>query len=130
MTQVDLQAIASRRVVYTMAGVEHVQVVRDRTYEASDGTRQLMDIYYPPVVTASMRTPAVLIVTGYSDAGVHRIFGRYAKDVGSNVSWAELIAASGMIAVTYVNREPVDDAGRVLRHLHEGAASLGIDRDR
>ncbi|HVK68753.1 MAG TPA: hypothetical protein VM694_30050 [Polyangium sp.] len=49
--------------------------------------------------------------------------------MASYVSWARLVAASGMIAVTYANREPADVA-LVMRHLRAHGATLGIDPDR
>jgi acetyl esterase/lipase len=45
------------------------------------------------------------------------------------VSWARLIAASGMVAVSYVNHEP-RDVHDVLEHVRQNAATLGIDPDR
>jgi hypothetical protein len=129
-TEVDLQAIASRRVVYRIPAMERVTVRRDTTYRAHDGSVQPIDLYYPPEVSAGSLTPAVAIITGYPDAGIHRIFGRFAKDLGSNASWAELIAASGLIAITYVNVDPVADAAGVLEHIREHAAAIGVDRDR
>ena len=125
---VDLRAIAERRVVYRMPGMSEVTVRRDFTYRAADGSAQPLDVYYPPAPAGPQ--PAVLVVTGYADAGVHRIFGRYAKDIGSNVSWCELLAASGMIAVTYVNTDPAADAVAVLEHVIANGAPIGIDASR
>lgn len=125
MSEIDLQAIVCRRVVYELAG----DVVRDeRTYRASDGSLQAMTVYRP--AHSSRPLPAVVIVTGYPDAGVKRIFGRHAQDFGSNIAWAELLARSGLIAVTYVNVKPDADAAAVIDGVKDGAGELAIDGDR
>jgi acetyl esterase/lipase len=72
----------------------------------------------------------VLFIHGYSDAGVPNVFGRTFKEMGHPVSWAQLIAASGMAAILYSNRQPVDDVHAILEHVREHAASLGIDGSR
>jgi len=124
---IDLQAIASRRIVYRIRG----EVVRrSSTYRASDGTMQALDVYYPAASRGGAPLPAVAIVTGYPDAGMQRIFGRVAKDLGSNVSWAEAIAAAGIAVVAYVNVKPLDDAVNVIQHVRDHADELGIDRQR
>jgi hypothetical protein len=127
MTEIDFQALASRTIVYRIDGMDRVTVRRDVTYRAADGTMQAIDLYTPPDAAPDVRLPAVVIVTGYPDAGVKRIFGRYARDFGTNVGWARLIAASGLAAITYVNVDPAADAAAVIRHLQEQAPSLGID---
>jgi hypothetical protein len=129
-SNVDRQAIASRRVVYRIDGMESVVVRRDMTYRAADGSVQPIDVYLPPSSTATREMPAVLMVTGYPDVGVKRLFGRHAKDMGSNVSWAELIAMCGVAAVTYVNTDPANDAVHVLEHLRANGAAVGIDGER
>jgi hypothetical protein len=53
--------------------------------------RLYMDVYYPPDFNFEKKLPAVIL---YSD---HRTM----IDRGSNISWAQLIAASGMVAITY-----------------------------
>ncbi|MGH9725126.1 MAG: hypothetical protein ACRD41_08680, partial [Candidatus Acidiferrales bacterium] len=62
-----------------------------------------------------------VIVMGYPDPQ-----GFYRK-MGWAVSWAQLIAASGMTAVIYGNEEPAADVRLVLRYIRQNAASLGID---
>jgi hypothetical protein len=125
--EIDLQAIASRRIVYKIP-LECVR--RAQTYRAADGTMQPMDIYYPSTALPGALLPAVVMISGYPDAGVLRVFGRHAKEIGSNVSWAEAMAASGLVVVTYVNVKPYDDAVNVTQHISEHGADLGIDRSR
>jgi dienelactone hydrolase len=40
------------------------------------------------------------------------------------------MAASGMVAITYTNREPKSDCYALLEHLRENSAALGIDAGR
>ena len=123
-------AVAKKRVVYTMPGTDAVTVRRDEPYLGADGGALPMDLYYPPDSTSGAPTPAVIFVTGYPDAGARQRLGRPLKEMGSYVSWAELAAASGLAAVTYTNSDPATDVHAVLRHLRQNAASLGIDENR
>ena len=58
------------------------------------------------------------------------MIGCAAKEMGSFVSWARLTAASGLVAVTYTNRDPQEDLQALLEHLLSNAASLGVDANR
>jgi hypothetical protein len=116
--------------VYSVPGVKAVTVRRDVPYRETESGPLTFDVYYPPGAGAGDRRPAVLIVYGYSDAGMPNVFGRTFKEMGQTVSWAQLIAASGMVAILYSNREPVEDVQALLAHVHDRAASLGIDETR
>jgi hypothetical protein len=122
--------LAKMTVVYSIPGVEAVTVQRDVPYRVTDSGSLGFDVYYPPGAAASDRRPAVLIVYGYSDAGFPNVFGRSFKEMGQTISWARLIAASGLVAILYSNRDPVEDVQSVLHHVREHAASLGIDETR
>ena len=58
------------------------------------------------------RTPAVVFVTGFHDVGAQRMLGCRLKEMGSYVSWAQLAAASGLVGITYTNREPASGCSR------------------
>jgi hypothetical protein len=66
---------------------------------------------------------ACIIVAGYPDAGFERIVGCKYKDFPPIVSWARRIAASGVTAITYSNREPIQDLREVIDHVR----TLGFD---
>jgi hypothetical protein len=131
---VDTRAdIAKKKVVYQMARTDAVVVRRDVPYgvvETGDNQTLTMDVYYPPEWKHGACTPAVLFVTGYPDAGVERRFGCAAKEMEMYVSWGGLVAASGLVGITYTARQPDSDVHAVLRHVREHAASLGIDARR
>jgi acetyl esterase/lipase len=88
-----------------------------------------MDLYYP-TDSGNRRAPAVILVTGFVDAGVRQMLGCLPKDMGSYISWAQLIAASGMVAITYANQEPATDVHTLLRYVRQHAAALNVDENR
>jgi hypothetical protein len=114
--------IALQPVLYTLPGMSDV-VTRHVAY----GDGLAIDLYTPPGAHGPL--PAVVFATGYPDPGSEQFFGCKLKDMASYVSWAQLVAASGMIGVTYANREP-GDAHAMLAHLRSNAAALGIDDQR
>ena len=122
--------ISKRRVVYTMPAVDTVTVRRDEPYHATDTGPLTMDLYYAPDSKQGGPSPAVIFVTGFSDLGAQKILGCTLKEMASFVSWAELVAASGLVAVTYTNREPAGDVHLVVQHLRQNAARLNIDEKR
>jgi hypothetical protein len=119
--------IRRQRVVLTLPGMDGV-TVRHESYRAGDANAA-MDVYYPPSAREAQALPAVLLVTGFADAGAERMFGARFKDMGSFVSWAQLIAASGMIAITYANGEPAD-ISVALQYVRDNAAPLRLDPSR
>jgi hypothetical protein len=121
--------ISKTKVVYTMPAMEAVVVRRDEPYRVTETGALTMDLYYPPATKAGAQTPAVIFVTGYSDSGAEKMIGSRFKDMGSFVSWAQLVAASGLVGITYANREP-GDIYDALHHVRQNAASLQIDADR
>jgi dienelactone hydrolase len=118
--------IARKTVLYDLPGAADVTVAPVVYRTAADGPL-LLDVYYPP---GDEPLPAVVIAAGFPDPGFERVVGCRFKDMGSTVSWARLIAASGMIAVTYTNREPLSDLEAVLAYVRNNAASLRIDGER
>ncbi|OFW17961.1 MAG: hypothetical protein A3H97_06015 [Acidobacteria bacterium RIFCSPLOWO2_02_FULL_65_29] len=122
--------IARKQVLCTMPGTDAVIVRRDETYRMTDTGALTMDLYYPPDSRNGPLLPAVVFVLGFSDVGAKKILGCSAKEMGSYVSWARLAAASGLVAITYTNREPEADLHAVLDHVRSNAASLGIDANR
>jgi hypothetical protein len=122
--------ISKRVVVYRMPETDTVTVRRDVVYRSTDAGDLTMDVYRPPDAAADARVPAVVLVAGYPDHGVVKFLGCRFKELGSSTSWASLIAASGVAAIAYANREPEGDLHAVLGYVRENAASLGIDERR
>jgi acetyl esterase/lipase len=122
--------ISKRKVLHTMPGMDAVTVRTDVAYRATDVGALTMDLYYPHDSKSGARAPAVVVVTGFSDAGAQKMLGCTFKEMESYVGWARLMAASGLVAVTYTNREPASDVHAVVAHMHQNAAALGIDENR
>ena len=122
--------ILKKVVVYRIPGMEAVKVLRDVEYKEGDAGALTMDIYYPSDRESGSRTPAVVVVAGYPDPGFQKMIGCRFKEMGSNISWGRLMAASGLVAITYTNREPATDIHALLQYVRQNSASLGIDENR
>jgi acetyl esterase/lipase len=127
MSETPQARIAAQRIVYNVPGMDAVTIRRDETYRTAGGRALTMDIYYPSPAPRDGAWPAVIFVTGFPDAGAQRMFGRKFKDMGSYVSWAQLVAASGMAAITYENDAPAEDVHAILQHVRDHAEDLQID---
>lgn len=122
--------ISKKRVLYSIPGMDGVKVRRDVEYRATAAGRLTMDIYYPPDSKSGVLAPAVVIVAGYPDSGFEAKVGCKFKEMGSSISWGQLMAASGLVAITYTNREPSADIHALLEYVRQNAAPLGIDETR
>ena len=120
--EAQFREMAKKRIVLRVPGMDAVSVRRDETYLADEEGALLMDVYTP--AAASGPSPVVVIVLGFPDP--QGIFRR----VGWHVSWAQLLATSGIAAVIYGNRRPAADVHAVLKHIREQAGSLGLDASR
>ncbi len=116
-------------VVLRLPGMERVTVRRGLVYRETDAGPSTLDVWAPPGATDARR-PAVVFVSGYADPIFERHLGCKVMEMACYESWARLVAASGLVAVTYANREPVADFAAVLRHVHAHAPALGVDRER
>ena len=90
-----MEAEGTSWIVYTTTEMDRVKIGRvcykpmDRAEETEE--RLYMDVYYPPDFNFEKKLPAVILYSDY----------RTMIDRGSNISWAQLIAASGMVAIAY-----------------------------
>ena len=122
--------MSKKRVVYHIPGMERAAIQHDVVYRTTEAGPLTMDVYAPADAPAGARLPAVVLVAGYNDAGYEKMLGRKFKEMAMSVCWGQLIAASGMVAIAYTNREPVADLDALLEHLRQHAAALGIDEQR
>jgi hypothetical protein len=114
--------ITNQELVYTIAGADEVLVERDQLYLTDHGPLPF-DLYRPK--HPAPRSPAVVFISGYADPGNIARFGKPFKAWAFYRGWARLVAASGITAVTYTNREP-SDVFALLRHLRANAEPLGL----
>jgi len=122
--------ITFNRVVYERPGMRNVPVRRDIEYAQSDAGPLTLDLYDPPDAVGGRPRPAVVIVGGYPDVGVPLTLGCPSKDMEMVISWAQLLAASGLMAVSYTKQDPTRDLRRLVEFLHRNAATLHVDAGR
>lgn len=122
-----------RPVVYKVAGMEQAKVVADLTYTGTDSPYRKMDVYLPAGVAKSEKLPAVIFLHG---GAAERLTP---KNWGIYTSWGRLIAASGMVGVTFTHRlgypktllaEGESDVNSAINYVRSNADSLNIDKDR
>jgi acetyl esterase/lipase len=122
-------SVLEKRVIYELPGMQ--EIPRRTIVYGSEGNIPLaMDIYYPPASPATSELPAVIFVMGYPNSVVLERFGMKLKDSGQYVSWGQLAAASGVIAITYETTQPEKDVYSVLAHARQNAKELRIDSNR
>lgn len=129
MSEVQRAEITLKPVVYRIEGMEAAAIWRNIVYQTNGGDLTL-DAYYPSDFRSGERRPAVILVVGYSDVGAQAKAGCKFKEMESLISWSRLIAACGLIAITYSNREPAEDFAAVSRYVRENAEALGVDATR
>ena len=109
--------------------MDAVTVRRDIAYSSKDADLRF-DLYSPPGQTGDDRSAAVIIVSGYPGMTEPRRTPLSYKDIGWTVSMSQLIAVSGMAAISYTNRDPAADLRQLFDHVHDNAQSLNIDAAR
>jgi len=122
--------ISKKRAVYGIPGMERAVVRKDVVYRTTGAGPLTMDVYAPADAATGARLPAVVFVAGYNDVAAEKVFGCKFKEMAMIVSWAQLAAASGLMAIAYTNREPAADLDALLQHLRQNAAALGVDEHR
>jgi acetyl esterase/lipase len=119
--------------VYRAPGMDNVRVKSDLKYSDAGIPHLLMDAYIPPGLAKGERRPAVLFIHGSVPAGSP------AKNMGIFVSWGRLVAASGLVGITFTHRlgypkpqlsEAAGDVNAAINYVRANAASLNIDKDR
>ncbi len=85
-------------VVYQLPGINAVTVHANLKYSDVDNPFLLMDVYTPPGLSKGDLRPIVLLIHGAAGAQYKP------KDWGLFQSWGRLIAAAGMVAVTFTHR--------------------------
>jgi dipeptidyl aminopeptidase/acylaminoacyl peptidase len=131
--QPDFRALP---LIYSRLGMTEVTRLSDRTYKTLEDGRELkMDVYYPETYDGQALLPAVVFVHG--DGPPEML--RDAKDWACYIDWGELIASTGLIAVTFNHRstemlqkvhESAADVDDLIAHIREHHHDLGIDAER
>jgi acetyl esterase/lipase len=127
------EEIVKMRVVHRIPGMDAVAVRRALVYKTAGETRLEMDHYAPPGLKPGERRPAVVFVHGGPVPP-----GSKPKGMGVYLSYGELAAASGLVAVTFDHRfdapgrlvEAAGDVADLLAHVRKDAEALQVDPDR
>jgi dienelactone hydrolase len=127
MTQPTRHELTLKKVLLHIDGMESA-VVRYAHFTGSGGDPLPLRLYYP--IHRRVPPPIVVIVGGYADPGYRKFLGCSFMDIEACITLAQLIAASGLAAVTYENREPATDLHALLAHLRSAGAELGVDGQR
>jgi acetyl esterase/lipase len=125
-----LEEMIRMRVVFRVPGMDAVAVRRNLPYKTADGEPLHMDVS-SPAGPPELR-PAVILIHG----GPIPQIG--AKNMGVFLSYGEVLAASGFVAVAFDHRflgpQRLSDAGTdvadVIAHVRRSSDSLGIDPER
>jgi acetyl esterase/lipase len=126
----SLEEMIRMRVVLRVPGMDVTQARRDVVYRAAAGEPLHMDVYSP--AGAPRARPAVVLVHGGP------IPRTGAKNMGIFLSYGELLAASGFVAVTFDHRfvaperlpDAREDVAAAVEHVRSEAAAFSIDPDR
>jgi acetyl esterase/lipase len=127
------EEMTRRRIVHSVPGMDRVVVSRGRIYRTVGGESLGFDSYSPPGLPADARRPAVILIHGGPIAA-----GMAPPEWGIYRSYGELIAASGLVAVTFKHRlygsdrleGAAEDVAALLAYVRANARDLGIDPDR
>lgn len=124
---------ARRPIVLSVPGMDRVAVHANLVYTQVSDPLVRMDIYVPADLQADERRPVVLLVHGGVPTSLP------VKEMGAYRSWGRLIAAQGMVAVTFTHRlrwplsqlqEAAADIRAALDFARANAAKFNVNPDR
>jgi dienelactone hydrolase len=116
----------SNALAYSLPGMDKVEV-RHESYRAGKGHDLTADIFYPPSIGPKDVLPVVVFAMGFRDSST--FVGGPVKDLPQIRAWGRLVAASGLIGVTY-RTEQADDLEALTAFLRAHAATLRMDPER
>ena len=129
-----LKAMIPKRVVYAVPGMDQVKVRKDLVYKRVAGAELKMDVYSPPGPPNSRQPAVVFIHGGYLPPNLLT----KPKEWGVYVSYGQLLAASGLVGITFNHRfygwnslsDSQSDVADLIEYVRANADTLGIDKDR
>jgi acetyl esterase/lipase len=130
----DIESL-KQRIVYTAPGMNAVTVIRDLPYSTADDPNLRLDAYRPAGLEPTQRVPTVLFVHG---GPVSPDLPLKPKDWGQYTSYGELVAALGLIGVTFNHRAygretiemAADDVAQAVAYVRANSATLQVQADR
>ncbi len=94
----DLNEMLQKQVLYRLPHMEQVTLQKDILYKTVGDIALQIDVYTPPTASSAPPIPAVIFIGGDGPAHITLL---QLKESGQYTSWGQLVAASGMIAITY-----------------------------
>jgi dienelactone hydrolase len=119
--------LPQRRIVYQIPEMKDVVCHNGEIYYSANSMDLEADIYMPPGLSRGSKLPVVILTNNYPDVAWEKLSFPVHKDWQMIISWAELIAASGMVAVTYQTKYSPSDADSLISYLSRNAAKFNID---
>ena len=125
--------LVMKPVVYSVPGMDKVTVKTNLKYTSAADPNLLMDVYAPQGLAKGERRPAVIFIHGGAGSESKP------KDWGIYITWGRLVAASGMVGVTFTHRlgypkplmhESAADVEAAVNYVRANADTLGVDKDR
>lgn len=128
--QPQVHPFAAKKLVYQVPGMKDVIKRPGIVFHSEAGSDLKLDLFLPPRAGSEGKLPLVVLISGYPDPAIKKYYGVNQKDLGLFSSWAELIAASGMIAATYESERSAAETDRVIAFLRKNAGAYRIDPER
>jgi acetyl esterase/lipase len=130
-----IREIAPKRIVYSVPLMNRVRIQKNLTYKRVAGAELKMDVYSPVSPRRRGRRPAIIFIHG---GRIPPNLLTTPKEWGAYVSFGQLVAASGLVGVTFNHRfyaweslgDSQSDLMDLIAYIREHAGALGIDRDR
>jgi acetyl esterase/lipase len=130
-----LKEFVHKPIVYSIPGMNRVQVRKDQTYRRVDGQDLKADIYSPVRASKGARRPAVIFIHG---GRIPANLLTKPKDWAVYISFGQLVAASGFVAVTFNHRfhtwdslgDSQSDVAEMIAYVRNNANTLKVDKDR
>ena len=125
--------IVNAPVVYTIPGMNEVQIKKDIAYKPETNAELKLDVYTPPKLQKGEKRPAVFFVHGGTP------LENRPKDWGVFASWGKLVGTSGMVGVVFTHRmgfpKPEfalaeSDLNDAINYVRNNADALNVDKDR
>ena len=135
MDEAAFQDLASKRVVYSLPGMEDVRIRKDIIFKSIDDLALKLDLYTPAAQKSDESLPAVIFVSG-GDATADTLRTR---EIGLYISYGQLLAASGFAGIVFDHRglegytqlrEVGEDTDDLVMYVRIHASLLGIDPER
>jgi acetyl esterase/lipase len=120
-------------IVYQVPGMDKVKVVQNLKYIKTNDPNVLLDVYLPQETTAGGRRPIVIFIHGGAKTEYTP------KDWGIYTGWGRLVAASGLVGITFTHRlqypeksleSAAEDVRAAIDYVRANAETYNADKDR